>query len=348
MMREASDRSTSIVATLGPASDSAATIEALILAGMDIVRLSLSSGTRDWHAETAGTVREIADKLERPVQLMADLQGRKNRLGGLPGGRSVWREGETVVLTAAPDDTGAHRTWMTRPVDPQRVRPGISVLIDDGALVLTVTDVVGSELRCQVRAGGEVTTGRGVTIPGATSHPAGLTARDIDDLGFARTLGVEIVALSFACSPEDYTQLHALAPEATIIGKVEHPDAVADLENLAAAFDGLMVARGDLAVEIPFEDVPIVQHTVVEQCRTWGKQALIATQLLHSMRQNSLPTRAEVADIAAAVRCGAAGLVLTGETGFGRHPVLAVKTLRRVITRTERHIEAARRERPVN
>lgn len=339
MTDEKTGRRTSIVATLGPASDSELAIEGLIRAGMDVVRLSLNSGTRDWHTKTVGMVREIAARLDQPVQLMADLQGRKNRLGELPNGGSTWHENETVVLTLSSAGIGSHRTWMTRPFDPQRVQPGTLVLIDDGALVLAVIDVAQSGIECRVRTGGVVTTGRGITIRDATSHGSGIVERDLADLEFARTLGVEIVALSFACSPADYAQLKALAPDATIIGKVEHPDAVSQLEELAAAFDGLMVARGDLAVEIPFEDVPIVQQAVVEECRARDKQALVATQLLHSMRQSSLPTRAEVADIAAAVRSGAHGLVLTGETGFGRHPVLAVETLRRIIVRTERDMK---------
>jgi pyruvate kinase len=338
------ERRTAIVVTLGPASESRSRIEDLVRAGLDIVRLSMSNGSQQWHGAMARQVRDVAAGLGRHVRVLADLQARKNRLGDLPGGRADWAPGDEVVLSAAPGKFSSHRTWTSYPWAPAGVRPGIAVLIDDGAVVLKVTDAAAGRLRCVVTQGGVVTSGRGVAIPGARIAAQGLTDRDVDDLRFARDLGVDLVALSFAASARDYDDVNALAPDQLIIGKVEHPSALAALPAIAAAFDGLMVARGDLAVEIPFEEVPFAQKRVLAECAGQGKVSMVATQLLHSMRESTLPTRAEVSDIANAVLDGADALVLTGETGYGRNPVEVVEVLRKVIIAAERHAGQTARE----
>lgn len=331
-----SDRRTAMVGTLGPASQQRSCVEAMIAAGLDLVRLSLGNGSFEWHASTARLVREVAAEQGRQVRLLADLQGRKNRLGRFPGGRTRWRPGETVVLTAVPGRPGRHRTWTTFPWQPAGVRPGASVYIDDGAVVLAIQRAEPAELHCLVVEGGTVTNGRGVSLPGGPGGPPGLCAGDLEQLRFARSLGVELVALSFARSPADYREVRAVAAEPIIVAKLEHPAAVAALPEMAASFDGLMVARGDLGLEIPFEDVPSVQRQALAYCAERGKVSLVATQLLHSMRERTVPARAEVSDIAHSVWDGADALVLTGETSHGRHPVRAVEVLRRVIERAER------------
>ncbi|MDF9811459.1 pyruvate kinase [Streptomyces sp. SPB162] len=303
-----------------------------------MVRLSMSNGTREQHINTVALVRELATECGRPVRILADLQGRKNRLGRLPGGQVEWLTGDHVVLTTSQEQLTSHRTWTLYPWIPNLVQPGSAVLIDDGAVVLTVQHADSAEMHCTVAEGGTVTDGRGFTIPGATTFEPGLNQKDADDLLFAADLGVDLVALSFACSAEDYAAVHALAPSPLVIGKVEHPDAVKALSSMAGAFDGLMVARGDLALEIAFEDVPIVQKSAVRECSRMGKTSMVATQLLHSMRESSLPARAEVADIFNAVVDGADALVLTGETGYGKHPVRVVEVMRRVIESAERHL----------
>ncbi|MFD0399833.1 pyruvate kinase [Kitasatospora sp. NPDC127121] len=330
-------RRTAIIATLGPVSGTRPCLENVLRAGVDVVRLSMGNGTREQHAAAVRDIREVSADIGRRVLLLADLQGRKNRLGALPDGQAQWQPGEVVTLCAKPVEAASHRTWTTHPWQPERLRPGAEVLIDDGAIVLAVTAASASELRCTVVQGGPVTSGRGVTIPGATTVPAGLCERDADDLEFARALGVDLVALSFAASADDYAAVHAIAPDQLVIGKVEHPDALASLPSLASAFDGLMVARGDLAVEIPFEDVPMAQKRIVAECAGRGRLSVVATQLLHSMRRSTLPTRAEVSDIANAVIDGADALMVTGETGYGLHPVRVVEVLHRVIVRAERY-----------
>ncbi|MGC4813664.1 pyruvate kinase [Micromonospora sp. DT228] len=329
-------RRTGIIGTLGPISETRACIDGLVAAGLDTVRLSMSNGTRERHRATARRVREIASERARQVTLLADLQGRKNRLGRFPDGGAEWAIGEEVHLTAEPGSLDTHRTWTTYRWDAELTQTGAAVFIDDGAIVLSVQEVRHDELRCVVVNGGSVTDGRGVTLPGGTVYPPGLTDRDVDDLMFARDLGVEAVALSFAEQAEDCHAVRALAPDVAIIGKVESPAAMRHLPALADAFDGLMVARGDLSLEIPFEDVPAAQEAVLDACIRRGKQSMVATHVLHSMRVHVRPTPAEVADVAMAVRSGAGGLLLTGETGYGRHPVHVVDVLRRLIERAER------------
>ncbi len=328
-------RRTDIVVTLGPASDTRSCIGQLVAAGMDVVRLSMSNGTRERHRSTVRLVREAAAEQGRAVRFMADLQGRKNRLGRFPGGCAQWSSGDRVVLTARPGPLAPDRTWLGYTWKHGTIPPGTTVLIDDGALTLVVEEAGPEQLSCAVVEGGPVTDGRGVSFPGHTFFPAGLCERDADDLEFALHLGVDMVALSFAESGEDARRLRELAPDTELIGKVESRAGVANLSELADAFDGLMVARGDLAVELPFEDVPFAQHAILAECARRAKTSMVATQLLHSMRSSLRPTRAEVADVAGAVLDGTCGLVLTGETGYGSHPVDVVRVMRRIVERAE-------------
>lgn len=329
------DRRTSIICTLGPISETRACIEALIAAGMDVVRLSMSNGSRERHRSTVRLARKAAADQGRQVRFLADLQGRKNRLGRLLDGRAEWRPDEEVLLTLEPGSLASHRTWTTYPWNADLVGEGAEVLIDDGAVTLRVKETSQEQLRCVVVEGGAVTDGRGVTMPG-TAMPSGLTERDAEDLQWVRELDVDMVALSFAASTNDYDEIRALTDIPLIIGKVESATAVARLPELAQAFDGLMVARGDLGLEVPFEDVPFVQRDVLDECARRGKLSIVATQVLLSMRTNLRPTRAEVADVVTAVLDGAGGLMLTGESGYGRHPVHVVEVLRRIVQRAER------------
>lgn len=337
----ATGRRTRIVATLGPVSQSRSRIEGLVSAGMDVVRLSMGNGSRQWHRATVGLVRDVAAEQGRRVTLLADLQARKNRLGRFPGGAAEWATGDRVRLTARAGPLAADRTWTTYPWDPDRTPAGAAVLVDDGTIVLTIEEAGPDELRCVVVDGGPVTDGRGVTLPGGTVYPPGLTERDADDLRFARRLGVEMVALSFADSTEDCQAIRSLAPDAVVIGKVESVAAVRRLPALAEAFDGLMVARGDLSQQVAVEEVPEVQCRILDECASRGRISMVATWVLYSMRTRLRPTPAEVADVACAVTAGADAFVLTGETGYGRHPVHVVETLRRIVERAESIAERA-------
>lgn len=236
-------RRTRIVATIGAANADPACLAALIRAGVDVVRLSMVNGSRERHLATVRTVRAEADRQGRTVSVLADLQGRKNRIGRLRDGAARWEPGEKVVLAAAPGDLDSHRTWL---IHGWRAVPqaGSHVLIDDGAVVLRVEEADDSTMTCTVTQGGPVTDGRGVTLPGRQPIPVGLTPRDRDDAAFARHLGADMIALSFTAHPSDREALHRIAPEAALIAKIEHPDAVRALPPLIDAFDGLMVARG--------------------------------------------------------------------------------------------------------
>ncbi|MDI5961184.1 pyruvate kinase [Streptomyces sp. SL13] len=331
-------RRTALAVTLGPASESPSCVRRMVAEGVDVVRLALNSGDHAWHRRVVGAVREAADAGGRPVRLLADLQDRKNRLGGLPDGTAEWQPGQTVELTARRGEFTSHRTWLSHGWAAGRAVKGTRVLIDDGLLELCVEQADADVLRCTVVAGGRVGTGRGVAVQGAGARPADLTDKDVNDLLFVRELGVDAVALSFAAGPETAARIRDLAPGVEVIGKIEHDEGVERMQELAAAFDGLMVARGDLAVELPYTEVPFLQKAVVGACAGHGKVSMVATQLLHSMRDSALPSRAEVADITQAVLDGADCLVLTGETGYGRHPVAAVRTLREVVERAERHL----------
>lgn len=333
-------RHTAIVATLGPASQGPLQVRRMIREGMDVVRLSLNSGDRQWHTNITQVVREAATTEGRPVRLIADLQDRKNRLGALPEDAVEWHAAQSVELTRHMSDCSTHRTWLTHGWPANKVTKGQRILIDDGALELCVEGTDDSTLQCVVVRGGRLTAGRGVTMPGIDARPAGLTSKDLDDLRFVHELGVDMVALSFANSPESAQQIRDLAPGLSVIGKVEDGPGVERINELADAFDGLMVARGDLAVELPYADVPFVQKDIVRACAEHGVASMVATQLLHSMRESVLPTRAEVADIAQAVLDGTDYLVLSGETGYGKHPVQAIRTLRLVIERAEDYLAA--------
>jgi pyruvate kinase len=331
-------RRTAIVATVGATSGNPAGVEGLFRAGVDVFRLSMVSGNHERHANVVRWIRALSAEHGRDVLVMADLQGRKNRLGSLPGDRALWRNGEVVVLTAGRDHTDSHRTWTRYPWRTDVTRPGTRIFVDDGLVELEVTDADASALRCVVLDGGPVSTGRGLTIQGATTIAPGLAERDRDDLAVALRLGADVVALSFANTAADAAELRALAPGVMTVAKVEHPDALAALPEVIDAFDAVMVARGDLALEVPFQDVPFEQKRIVAACAERATLSIVATQLLFSMREHSRPTRAEVADIANAVLDGADALMLSGETGFGRYPVQAVEVLKRVIQRAEDHL----------
>ncbi|MER5431204.1 pyruvate kinase [Streptomyces sp. NPDC002588] len=336
-------RRTAIIATMGANSANRDWIRDMIAGGVDMFRFSMVSGSHELHATAVGLVRELAAEHGRAVRLMADLQGRKNRIAGLPGAKAVWADGDHVVLTHGEGDAGNlgdHAVRSRLPWRADLVRPGTAVLLDDGLIELSVLRSSPGELRCVVVSGGAVWNGQGLTIQGATDIPNGLNDRDIDDLRFAASLGVDAIALSFANSAQDGNDLRALTPDAILIGKMEHPAGLAALGDLAHAFDGLMVARGDLGLEIPYEDVPFAQDEIVTACVKSDALSIVATQFLHSMRQNIRPTRAEVTDIANAVLRGTDALLLSGETGFGQHPLRAVEVMRRVIERAERETDA--------
>ena len=332
-------RRAKIVCTIGPATASPERLRALIDAGMDVARLNFSHGTHADHEQVFHRIREAAAAAGRPVGILADLQGPKIRLGRFGDGPVQWRTGETVIITSDDIVGTAKRVSCTYRNLPAEVRVGDRLLIDDGKVAVEVKSVTGTDIHALVLEGGEVSNHKGVSLPNvAVSIPA-LTDKDIVDLQFALRLGVDFVALSFVRSPEDVVGVRKVMDEVGIrrpvLAKLEKPEAVAALEEIVDAFNGLMVARGDLGVELPLDQVPLVQKRAVQLCRENAKPVIVATQMLDSMVDNSRPTRAEVSDVANAVIDGADALMLSGETSIGKYPVLTVSTMARIIESTE-------------
>jgi pyruvate kinase len=322
-------RRTKIVATIGPASSSLETVRALVEAGVDVARLNFSHGTHEDHGTSARLVRQVQGELGRPLALIADLQGPKLRIGTLPGprmlvageeitvvGQSAARDGE---LPVAPD------------VISEVLRPGNDVLIADGRVRLAVQEVRSGRARCLVVVGGEVGSHKGVNLPGVPIPIPSLTEKDIEDLEFALELGVDFVALSFVRAAADVRELKERiarhGSRAQVIAKIEKPEAVNDLDAVLAESDGLMVARGDLGVEVGAATVPLMQKRIILRCLEEGKPVITATQMLESMIESSEPTRAEASDVANAILDGTSAVMLSAETAVGAHPVEAVRTM---------------------
>jgi pyruvate kinase len=325
-------RRTKIVATLGPASATADRLSDLISAGVDAVRLNLSHGTHAEHAERAWLVREIAAKIGRPIALIADLQGPKLRVGDLPE-PIVLTRGEHIVIVA--EHEAANGDLPVAPsVISQVLERGHDVLIDDGHVRLRVEEVSGGRARCAVLVGGPVSSHKGVNLPGIPLPIPSITTKDAADLQFALETGVDFVALSFVRSAEDVRELRGLIEEAGshahVIAKVEKAEAIDVLDDVLAETDAVMVARGDLGVEVGPALVPLIQKRIIAKALERGKPVITATQMLESMIHSPEPTRAEASDVANAILDGTSAVMLSGETAVGEYPVEAVAYMDRI------------------
>jgi pyruvate kinase len=325
-------RRTKIVATLGPASSSTETLHALVDAGMDVARLNLSHGDHEDHTARARLVRGIQEEIGRPLAIIADLQGPKLRIGDLPGPRNLLKDEEVTVVGETQAANGEI------PVAPavigEVLRPGHEVLIDDGLVRLAVEDVTGGRVRCRVVVGGEVKAHKGVNLPGVPVPIPSLTKKDLDDLAFALDLGVDYVALSFVRAAADVRDLQAIIRQhgspARVIAKIEKAEAVEVLDEVLAESDAVMVARGDLGVEIGAATVPLLQKRIILKCLEAGKPVITATQMLESMIEHAEPTRAEASDVANAILDGTSAVMLSAETATGAYPVESVRIMDRI------------------
>jgi pyruvate kinase len=332
-------RRTKIVCTLGPATASTERVRELVGAGMDVARLNFSHGNRDDHKRVYEMIRHAADAEGHAVGILADLQGPKIRLGRFATGPVEWRTGEEVRITVE-DVAGTHdRVSTTYGGLAGDARPDDRLLVDDGKVALRVLDVEGLDVVCQVTEGGPVSDNKGLSLPGMNVSVPAVSEKDSADLAFALDLRVDFVALSFVRSPADIDAVHRLMDERgarlPVIAKLEKPEAVDNLEAIVLAFDGIMVARGDLGVELPLEHVPLVQKRAIQIARENAKPVIVATQMLESMITNSRPTRAEASDVANAVLDGADALMLSGETSVGRYPIKAVQTMAQIVEAVE-------------
>ncbi len=346
-------RRTKIVCTLGPSSSDLPTIERLLSEGMDIARLNFSHGTQDDHRTVFEAIRQAAAKLGKPVAVMADLQGPKIRTGRLAGGKPViLKPGAPICITTREVPGDAQCVSTTYDALPRDVASGDRLLLADGMLELAVVEVDGPDVHCTVLRGGELGQSKGVNLPGVAVSAAAFTAKDADDLEFALGLGVDYVALSFVRSADDIRALKAQIAqsghETPVVAKIERPEAVAAIDDIIGVTDAVMVARGDLGVEMALDEVPQVQKDVVRKCNRNGVPVITATQMLESMMASARPTRAEVADIANAIHDGTDALMLSGETAVGRYPVEAVITMAQVAKKTDQIVEGLPRPSPAS
>jgi pyruvate kinase len=337
-------RRTKIVATLGPASSDAATIEQLIRAGVNVFRLNMSHGSHAEHDGAGRGVRDAAARLQEPVALLADLCGPRIRVGRFASGKIDLETGSRVCITTR-DVLGQPGLIPSGYEALARdVRPGNHVLLDDGLIDLQVEEVNGTEIACVVVQGGSLKDNKGMNLPGVKVSAPSLTAKDREDARFALDLGVDYLALSFVRQAADVAELKALVAASGasthVIAKIEVAEALEALEEIVGAADGLMVARGDLGVELPLEVVPIAQRLLVARARAHNKPAIIATQMLESMVASHRPTRAEVSDVSAAVFSGADALMLSGETAVGAYPIRAVAMMDRIARQAESRLWA--------
>jgi pyruvate kinase len=334
-----------IVSTLGPATDSYEQIKALVDAGMDVARFNMSHGSHAEHEERFHRVRKAADEAGRSVGILADLQGPKIRLGRFREGPVLLERGDefsiSVEQEAGGDRSCCGTTYEGLAAD---VAPGERILVDDGRVTLEVTAVEGPVVKTTVVEGGMVSDHKGLNLPGVAVSVPALSDKDVADLRWALRMGADGIALSFVRSGHDVRDVHKIMAEEgkrlPVIAKVEKPQGVDDLESIVDAFDGIMVARGDLGVEMPLESVPLVQKRAIKLCRRNAKPVIVATQMLESMIGASRPTRAEVSDVANAVMDGTDAVMLSGETSVGKHPVQTVRTMDRIVAATEEDLLA--------
>ena len=332
-------RRAKIVCTLGPATADPAMITSLVVAGMDVARLNLSHGTKADHERAYDAVRAAGDATGRSVAVLVDLQGPKIRLGSFASGPVLLADGDpfTITTEAVPGDRTICSTTYQYLADDLEV--GDRILLDDGKVVLEVSRVDGRAVETIVQVGGELSDHKGINLPGVAVSTPALTEKDVEDLRWALHLRADMVALSFVRSAADLERVReVMAQEGVrlpVIAKIEKPEAVAQLEDIIDAFDAIMVARGDLGVELALEQVPVVQKRALQLARRRARPSIVATQMLESMITNPRPTRAEASDVANAVLDGADAVMLSGETSVGRHPIRTVQTMARIIEYVE-------------
>ncbi|MEE1754983.1 pyruvate kinase [Streptomyces sp. SP18CS02] len=337
-------RRAKIVCTLGPATDTYDQIKALVEAGMDVARLNLSHGGYADHEERYHRVRKASDETGRSVGVLADLQGPKIRLGRFREGPVLLERGDDFTITVEPVEGDRHICGTTYEGLAADVTAGERILVNDGRVALDVVAVEGPRVHTRVVEGGMVSDNKGLNLPGVAVSVPALSDKDVDDLRWALRTGVDVIALSFVRSGRDIEDVHRIMDEEgrriPVIAKIEKPQAVDNIDDIVAAFDGIMVARGDLGVEMPLEQVPIVQKRAVKLAKRNAKPVIVATQMLESMIDNSRPTRAEASDVANAVIDGTDAVMLSGETSVGKYPVETVRTMSRIVEAAEEDVLA--------
>ncbi|CAM4374412.1 pyruvate kinase [Saccharibacillus endophyticus] len=333
-------RKTKIVCTIGPASESLENTKKLIMAGMNVARMNFSHGDFEEHGNRIKNIRQASQELGKSVALLLDTKGPEIRTGKIAVEPLDLVEGENITLTTEEIAGDKNRLSVSYADLPKDVSVGSTILIDDGLIGLTVTKVEGTEIECSIVNGGQIKSRKGVNVPGVSISLPGITEKDTNDIVFGIEQGVDFIAASFVRKASDVLEIRELlkkhnAEHIQIISKIENQEGVDNLDEILEVSDGLMVARGDLGVEIPAEDVPIVQKQMIEKCNRAGKPVITATQMLDSMQRNPRPTRAEASDVANAILDGTDAIMLSGETAAGKYPVESVQTMSRIAEKAE-------------
>lgn len=335
------NKKTKIVCTIGPASQKEEVLSKLIKSGMNVARINFSHGEYSDHQEKIDSVRRLSKKFNVPIAVLQDLCGPKIRIGDLKDGKIVLKEGQTFILTTKHIIGDSEKVFVNFASLHNEVKPGQEISIDDGKKHLQVVEVKGNDIVCKVLAGGELTGRKGVNVPGANLSISSLTEKDKKDIEFGILNKVDFVALSFVRKPEDIEDLRKIlrnsGSDSAIIAKIETAEAVSNLDKIIEVSDGVMVARGDLAIETPAENVPLLQKEIIKKCNALGKPVITATQMLESMIESPVPTRAEVSDVANAILDGTDAVMLSAESAMGKYPVEAVKVMTRVALNMEKN-----------
>ena len=340
-------RKTKIVCTLGPSTDREGVLREMIQAGMNVARFNFSHGTHAEHKARLDALKALREELDAPVAAMLDTKGPEVRLKDFAGGRVHLTAGQEFTLTTVQVEGDAHRCSITYGELPGDVKAGDTILLDDGLVRLTVLETSGTEIRCRVENDGDMKNHKGVNVPGVRLNMPYMSQQDRDDLLFGAEQGFDYVAASFVRSAADVRELRHVLDKAgsrmRIIAKIENQEGVSNLPEILDAADGIMVARGDMGVEIDFAEIPLIQKNMIAQCVAAGKPVITATQMLDSMIENPRPTRAEITDVANAIYDGTSAIMLSGETAAGRYPVESVKTMDAIARRTESDINHVKR-----
>jgi pyruvate kinase len=336
------NRRTRIICTLGPATDSPAILQQLIRAGMDIARLNLSHGTLEGHARYVETIRKLSQRLGRGVAILIDLPGPKYRIGKLKNGQATLKKGSLVQVVSEETEGDASMLPVTLPELARNIKVGDTVILDDGAMQLRVREIDGSVIKCRVVVGGLLREGRGLVVPGMHISLPYVSARLRDDIRFAIEQQPDFLALSFVSDAQDIAAVRTILREngadIPIIAKIERGEAVKNFNHILSASDGIMVARGDLGVELPLERVPLLQKEFIRKCNRAGKPVITATEMLETMVNAARPTRAETTDVANAIFDGTDAIMLSAETAIGKYPVASVRMMAKIARATEKQL----------
>ncbi len=337
-------RKTKIVCTIGPASDSEKVLAGLCRAGMNVARINFSHGVHADHQKRIDTIKKVREELELPIAIMLDTKGPEYRIKTFQNGKINLNEGDLFTFTTDEVEGDEHRVSVSYPHLPEELTVGSTILLNNGLLHFEVEEIEGNDIRCRVLCGGELSNRKSMSFPGKVMKQKYLYEQDKSDIRFGIENGVDYIACSFVSCKQDLIDVHNYlnelgAEHVELIAKIENQSGVDNIEEICECCDGIMVARGDMGVEIPFEHLPAIQKMLITKCRLLGKRVITATEMLESMVQNPRPTRAEISDIANAVYDGTSAIMLSGETAAGKYPVQAVKTMAKIAETTESNID---------